>query len=120
MSEARGQLGLGMQLKPTVPQQGLGPLPAIQPVPPLPLWVLHAQPASRRKGDSVGHGTSHKRAALGATACITLTCRFLPSHPSVGSGAGRPLALAAVGALALSPSVSCLCHHSQRVWASGW
>lgn len=97
MSKGRGHLGVGMWLKLVVPRQGLGPLPATQPVPPLPLRVLQAQPASRREGDSVGHSTSHKRAALGATACVTLTCRFLPSHPSLGSGAGWPLALAAAG-----------------------
>lgn len=81
MSKARGQLGLTVWLKPIVPQQGLGPLPAILLVPPLPLRVLQTQPASRREGDSVGYSTAHKRVALGATACITLTCKSLPPHP---------------------------------------
>lgn len=40
----------------------------------------------------MGHSTSHKRAALGATACITRL-----HTPSAGSGAGLPLALAAAG-----------------------
>jgi hypothetical protein len=103
VSKAGGQLGLTVWLKPIVPQQGLGPLPAVLLVPLLPLRVLQAQPASRREGDSVGHSTSHKRAAWGATACITHLLHIPASTPLLrGVEQGSPGLLLLQGGLTLS------------------
>lgn len=113
-----GRLGLGMWLELIVPLQGLGPLPAIQLVPPLSLRVLQAQPASRRQGDSMGHSTSHRGPLWGPPLASPLPANSCLHTPSAGSGAGWwTLTLVAAGSGIKILGAAAIVTVTQRIWA---